>query len=158
VHELHAHRQCQELEVSCLPTPAVSQYLADRFPQAHFSGALGPILHERTEGNPLFMVNIVDSWVSQRLLVEQEGRWLVTTPEATLATGLPESVRQVIVQQVGRLPLEMQRMLEVASVAGGEFSAAALAAGGEEPTETMEAWCDGLAKQGRFMRVCGTET
>ncbi len=44
---------------------------------------------------------------------------------------VPESLQQLIAQQIERLSPETQRLLEVASVAGVEFSAAAVAAGVE---------------------------
>ena len=47
-------------------------------------------------------------------------------------------------------------MLEVASIAGMEFSAAAVAAGAETETESVEERCEGLARQGRFLRASGT--
>ena len=36
---------------------------------------LARLLHERTDGSPLFMGNVVDSWIDQGLLVEEGGRW-----------------------------------------------------------------------------------
>ena len=42
---------------------------------------------------------------------------------------MPESLRQVLEQQITRLAPERQQVLEVASVAGVEFVAAAVAAG-----------------------------
>ena len=46
-------------------------------------------------------------------------------------------------------------MLEVASVAGMEFSAAAVAAGVEAETEIVEERCEGLVRRGQFLRAPG---
>ncbi len=75
-----------------------------------------------------------------------------------LAAGVPESLRQMIEKQLERLTPEEQRMVETASVVGGEFSTAAVAAGLEEKGERVEEWCEGLAKREQFVRARGTET
>ena len=33
------------------------------------------MLHQRTEGNPLFMVSVVEDWVAQGLVAKVEGWW-----------------------------------------------------------------------------------
>jgi predicted ATPase len=45
----------------------------------------------------------------------------------------------------------------VASVAGGEFSAAAVAAGTDDRVEEMETRYAALARWGQFVQACGTE-
>ena len=73
--ELQVHGQCEELPVGFLTTAEVSQYLTARFPQQQFPHELAQIIHRSTEGNPLFMVNVVDEWVRQGVLVGTDGRW-----------------------------------------------------------------------------------
>jgi DNA-binding winged helix-turn-helix (wHTH) protein len=68
--ELQVHRRCEELPLGFLNVEEVTRYLAARFSRQHFPPGLGPILHRSTEGSPLFMVNLVDDWVRQGLLVE----------------------------------------------------------------------------------------
>jgi tetratricopeptide (TPR) repeat protein len=45
----------------------------------------------------------------------------------------------------------------VASVAGAEFLAAAVAAGLEDKVERVEKQCEELVRRGQFLRACGTE-
>ena len=78
------------------------------------------------------MVHVVDYWVSQGGLVATAGQWQLGAQIEDVTTGLPESVRQMIERQISRLHPEEQRMLEVASVVGGEFLAAVVAAGAEQ--------------------------
>ena len=49
-----------------------------------------------------------------------------------LAAGVPESLRQMIEKQLERLTPEERRVVETASVVGGEFMTAAVAAGLDE--------------------------
>jgi predicted ATPase len=55
--ELLAKQQCEELPLEYLTTDAVSKYLSVRFSGNRFPAGLAGLIHERTDGNPLFMVN-----------------------------------------------------------------------------------------------------
>ena len=156
--ELQVHGRCEELPLGFLTTVEVNQYLAARFPQQQFPSALGRIIHESTEGNPLFMVNVVDEWVRQKVLRETDGQWQLAAEIPDLASGVPESLRQMIERQLERLTPEEQRMLEAASVVGSEFTTATVAAVVEEQLEHVEAGCEGLAKREQFLRARGMET
>ncbi len=155
--ELHVRRQCEELPLRFLTDVEVGQYLAIRFPRQQLPPELGQAIHRSTEGNPLFLVNVVDYWVSQSLLVETAGQWQLAARVEDAAAGVPESLRQMIEKQLSRLTLEERRRLEAASVAGVEFSTAAVASGLEETGERMEELCEGLAQREQFLRARGTE-
>ncbi len=156
--ELQAHRQCEELALGCLSEAAVAEYLARRFAGDILPPQLARVIHRRTEGNPLFLVNVVEYLLAQDLVREVAGQWqLQATPE-DMTAGIPDSLRQLIEKQLERLTLEEQRVLEVASVAGAEFSALAVAVGGEENIEQIEARCEGLVRRKQFLQASGTET
>jgi len=155
--ELQVHGHCAELPLGFLTVAEVSQYLSARFPRQEFSPELARVIHQSTEGNPFFMVNVVDYWVSQRVLVETDGQWELLTNAADVSIGVPENLRQMIEKQLERLTLKERHMVETASVVGGEFSTAAVAAGLEEKRERVEEWCEGLAKRAHFVRTRGTE-
>jgi predicted ATPase len=61
--ELELHQLCDELRLSLLSKRDVAEYLATRFAGRVREGALDRLsaaIHERTDGNPLFMVSVVD--------------------------------------------------------------------------------------------------
>lgn len=155
--ELRVRQQCEELPLRFLTDLQVGEYLAARFPRQQLPPELGQAIHRSTEGNPLFMVNVVDYWVSQGLLVETAGQWQLAARVEEVAAGVPESLRQMIEKQLSRLTLEECRLIEAASVAGVEFSAAAVASGLEEAGERVEELCEGLARREQFLRARGTE-
>ena len=155
--ELRVHEQCEELPLRVLTDVEVCQYLAVRFPRQQLPPELGQAIYRSTEGNPLFMVNVVDYWLSQKVLVETAGHWQLTARLEDAAAGVPESLRQMIEKQLERLTAEERRMLEAAGVAGVEFSTAAVAAGLSETAERVEEWCEGLAAQGRFLLAGGMD-
>ena len=159
--ELQVHKQCEELALRLLTEEAVEEYLAVRFDMnggAHGCAPLQPLAHaiyQRTEGNPLFMVNVVDELISQGVFVQVGGQWTVQKEEDA-AGAVPKSLRQMIEQQVERLSVEERRMLEAASVAGVDFSAAAVSAGvGAEP-DVVEEQCTGLVRREQFLQLAGS--
>src|SRR5215813_12468676 len=57
--ELLAKQQCEELALEYLSEEAIANYLDVRFPKNRFPTELAALIHKRTEGSPLFMVNAV---------------------------------------------------------------------------------------------------
>jgi DNA-binding winged helix-turn-helix (wHTH) protein/predicted ATPase len=157
VHELKMHHRCQEVALTWLTEAAVEEYLTGRFAGTVLPDGLAHLVHLRTEGNPLFMVNVVDSWQAQGLLEVVEGECRLCTEVEELAHGVPESLRQMLAQQLERLSAEEQRLLEAASAVGSEFSAAAVAAGLDIDVLEAETRCEGLARQQQWLRSIGTD-
>ena len=153
--ELLAKQQCEELPLEYLTEAAVSEYLAVRFPRHRFPAGLGRLIHDRTDGNPLFMVNVVDYLLESGLIVERaDGADLIGGID-NFEIGVPDNIKQMIERQVDHLGLEKKLTLEAASVAGVEFSTPALAAGLEEDLDVVEARCSELAAQRHFIHDCG---
>jgi hypothetical protein len=99
-HDLLVRGQCRELPLHLLSEAQMAEYLARRFPGTTFPVEMTRFLHPRTDGNPLFMVNVVDYWQAQGLPV-------ATHPPSTLLerftarTGdVPETLRQLVEQQL----------------------------------------------------------
>ncbi|HKP11851.1 MAG TPA: AAA family ATPase, partial [Blastocatellia bacterium] len=155
--ELLAKRQCKELPVEYLGEDAVAEYLSAVFPANRFPVELARLIHERTEGNPLFMVNAIDYLVAEGLIAEDERGWQLVVEIENVEVGVPDSVKQMIEKQVEHLDTDMQRTLEVASVAGVEFSSLAVVAGLAEDRASVEARCEELARQGQFIQSSGVQ-
>jgi predicted ATPase len=155
--DLTLHRQCAELPLQLLSAADVAQYLALRLGSGVCPAALALALHRRTDGHPLFLVTVVDTLVQQGLLREGGGALAGVSGVATVEAMVPESLQQMIAQQLARLTAEQQRVLDAASVAGFVFSAAAVAAGVEAPLEAVEEQCAGLAREGQFLEADGVE-
>jgi predicted ATPase len=73
-----------------------------------------------------------------------------------VAHEVPKSLRQLIERQLEQLSSEEQQILEVASVARAEFSAAAVAAGLEAEVGAVETICEQLARRSPFLYRAGT--
>jgi DNA-binding winged helix-turn-helix (wHTH) protein/predicted ATPase len=155
--ELRLHQQCEDLMLPFLTDAEVGAYLSERFPERRLPADLARAIHRSTDGNPLFVVSLVDYWLSQGALIESAGEWHLSAPVDDLTASVPDSLRQLIEKQLERLTADECRMLEAAGVVGLEFSTAAVAAALGEPEERVEDWCEGLAGQGRFLLARGME-
>src|SRR5262249_846193 len=153
--ELQSHRQCEEIPLEYLQPDAVNLYLNARYSQHELPRALGELLYQRTDGNPFFLVNAVDFMESEGLIANTNAHWKLTVALDQLEMGVPETIRQMIEKQIERVDTEQQRVLEVAAIAGVEFSTSAVAAGLEQPLIQIEEYCEQLARRHSFIRASG---
>jgi predicted ATPase len=174
-HELQVHGHCQELLLAPLDETAVMQYLVQRFAAPvssnlssgeHQDEGLAPeplrklarTIYQRTDGNPLFMLNVVDYLIERvglKTLADaaagQSGEMLGSEP-----IDAPPSIVQMIELNLERLTAEEQAVLETASVAGLEFPLAAVATALQRPLGEIEACCTRLARRQQFVHSAGT--
>jgi DNA-binding winged helix-turn-helix (wHTH) protein/predicted ATPase len=155
--ELHAKQQCQELPLEYLTEESIREYLSVRFPGNRFPAGLPALIHQRTEGNPLFMVNAVNYLVGEGLLDKRDESWELVAPINKVEVGVPDSIKQMIEKQIDHLDAEKQRTLEAASVVGAEFSSLAIVAGSSEDRAGVEARCDELARHHQFIQERGVQ-
>jgi predicted ATPase len=119
--DLLARKQCGELPLDYLSEATVVEYLAARFPANRFPSGLATLIHKRTEGNPLFMVQAVNHLITEGLIAESEGCWELRVNIEEVEVGVPDSIKQMIENQLDHLDAEQQQILKAASVAGTEF-------------------------------------
>ena len=127
--DLEIHERCGELRLDRLSRMEVERYLALRFRDDALASALSEPVFERTQGQPLFIASLIKFFIDQRVIVETDGAWRLSSEAAIPQDGIPTDLLNMINYQVGRLTEDERRLLEVASVAGGDFSAALVAAG-----------------------------
>ncbi len=151
IQELRVRRQCDDIALAFLREPHVAAYLAQRFVGHAFPSELARAVHQRTDGNPLFMVRVVDELVALRVVEPEDDRWRLRRPVAEIGHAVPESLRALIEKQIDRLQPEAQRLLEAASVLGNEFTIGSVAAALDGDPLAIEERCDDLARQGQFV-------
>ncbi len=109
------------------------------------SPELAVALHRETDGNPFFVTEVVRLLASQGRLAHAEAG------PAVLTAGLPEGVKAVVAQRLGRLSDGCRRVLEVAAVLGRDFDLRALQpASGLDPGRLL-----GLLEEAEAARVVG---
>ncbi|MEW6273065.1 MAG: hypothetical protein AB1689_27620, partial [Thermodesulfobacteriota bacterium] len=92
--------------------------------------------------------------ISRRQLRELDGRWELVAALEDVASGLPDTLWQMVEGQIERLSPREQAVLAVASVAGSEFSSALAATDGIDAHDAEEL-CLALVRRGRFLRAVG---
>ena len=93
--------------------------------------------------------------MQQRLLARGAGPWTLRAGGEASVAQLPQEVRQVLTRRLDTLPAAARQVLEVASVVGQAFAAAAVAAGTQGTVEAVDAVCDGLVTEQRVLEDTG---
>lgn len=153
--ELSIHGLCRQLALGFLPEGAVAEYLGVRFPGS--PPALASVLHRRTDGNALFMVNTADYLAARGLIEEDAGRWSLRGDLRMVEAAAPASLRALIDRQLDRVGEEDRALLRAASIAGAEFADLALAHALSLDPEQVSARCESLARRGAFLRFVRDE-
>jgi tetratricopeptide (TPR) repeat protein len=85
------------------------------------SWGLAQAVHRQTEGNPLFVQEVIRYLAEEGLIAQKEGRWRPTR-DTPLEMSIPEGLRDVIGKRLSLLSPECNQLLAVASVIGREFA------------------------------------
>lgn len=139
--DLEMHGCCSDVRLGTLSHEDVRRTLDVRFNDPALAEALAVAIFARSGGQPLFVTSLIEYFIAERLIVEEQGQWQLQSPEALSREVVPETLANMITQEINRLPKDDQQMLEVAAVAGCDFSAALVAAGLErEILDTEQAF------------------
>jgi serine/threonine protein kinase/tetratricopeptide (TPR) repeat protein/ribosomal protein L40E len=82
---------------------------------------LAQAVHRQTEGNPLFVQEVIRYLAEEGLIARKEGQWR-PTKDTPLEMSIPEGLRDVIGKRLSLLTPECNQLLAVASVIGREFA------------------------------------
>ena len=77
-----------------------------------------------TDGNPLFVRELVRMLVDDHVIRQRDGEWELTIDAD--AVEVPPTIQSLLAARVERLPSDERELLELASVVGAEFSLGAL--------------------------------
>ena len=150
--DLVAHGLCREIWPSVLDAAAIERYLALQFPEHAFPSGLSALIHDRTEGNPLFMSDLLRDLRRRQIIQQQDSRWTIEGNLSEIASELPESVRSLIQRKMDALEDTDRRLLAAASVQGMDFDSAILAAALQLDEEDVEGRLDRLEREHALVR------
>ena len=153
--ELQAHQLCKELPVKLLTESDVATYLALRSPDSPVLAGLAGLIHQCTDGNALFMINVVNTLTGCGLGETVEGFKEIRNGAEVIR--LPDTLRQLIEHQVWKLHPEDRHILEAGSVTGREFVAAAVAAALGKDAVQIEERCTELVRHHQFIQMRGEQ-
>ena len=80
---------------------------------------LKKLILEKTEGNPFFMEEVVQTLIEEKVLLGQPGRF--STEKAPNVLHIPATVQGVLTARIDRLPYAEKKLLQTLAVVGKEF-------------------------------------
>ncbi|MBI3661019.1 tetratricopeptide repeat protein [Candidatus Acetothermia bacterium] len=108
-----------------------------KMPEA-VAGRLGRRLHQETEGNPFFLVAVLQALFEEGAMqVRENGVWATDIDEITANYRellIPTKVKEVIQRRLGRLNEDERELLTLAAVAGRRFDYSLLEKAWSKPT------------------------
>jgi predicted ATPase/DNA-binding winged helix-turn-helix (wHTH) protein len=148
-----------EIALAPLGKIAVNQLLSRHLEQDALPSGLDGFVYRHSEGNPLFVIAILEHLIAQHVLVRDgqgaEWRQLETFPE--IESEVPAELAQMIEVEIERLAPGEQRILEAASLMSIAFPAWAVAAALDADTAETEEKCDELARRLYFLHRAGSD-
>lgn len=143
--ELRARERYHELQIGFFGVDEVREFLGLRLPHATYPSDLPEVLHQRTGGNPLFLVHVVEELLSPILESRdaQDAADLQLDPDM-IKKGVPESIRALLEKRLARLGATSLELLEVAAVCGLDLDLRVIAGAADVEPATAEKLCDEL--------------
>ena len=105
-------------------TPDEVQRMLNAITGQELRWALAEGIHRQTEGNPLFIQEVVRYLVEEGFIQREGDRWVGrwrSTGEPPPEMRIPEGLRDVIGKRLSRLSPECNRLLSIAAVIGRDF-------------------------------------
>jgi DNA-binding winged helix-turn-helix (wHTH) protein/tetratricopeptide (TPR) repeat protein len=155
--DLLVHHLCREIGLSPLTASDVEEYLGAEFPNSSLGQHLAGMVHRHSDGNPMFMVALLEQLQQQQLIARVEGRWTVTVPAEKINLGVPETLQQMLETQLERLDEREQVVVRAASVCGHRFSVWAVSTMTNNGAGQVEGVCEALAGRQQFVKRGGIQ-
>ncbi len=149
--QLVVQKTAHELALEPLGADAVESIISGRFGDSRWRRPLSQLIHDHSDGNPLFVGVAADYMVSEGWLAADAAGWQLTVDLASIDARLPDGLKAVVEGQLEGMQDEEVAVLEAASVAGQVFSDEEVAAALDTGVEAVEAVCGRLAGWGRFI-------
>jgi serine/threonine protein kinase/tetratricopeptide (TPR) repeat protein len=143
---------CREIIPTSLDEAAIDRYIALEFPEHAFPAGFSDLIQQRTEGNPLFMADLLRDLRRRQILRREDGRWVVAADLSSLESELPESVRSLVQRKMDALDDADRRLLAAASVQGLDFDSAIVAAALQLDDEDVEDRLERLEREHALVR------
>jgi predicted ATPase len=150
--ELAVHGECRVMVPTLLDDAAVERYVAAQFPEHTFPAGFARVIARRTEGNPLFMADLLRDLRQRQILRQQNGTWALVGDLTALERAFPESVRSLIQGKMDALEEKDRRLLAAAAIQGMDFDSAVLASVLQLDEEDVEDAFERLEREHALIR------
>jgi predicted ATPase len=159
--DLLVRRLCLDMALAPLRKNAVKELLSRELGQDSLPAGLSDFVFHRSEGNPLFVIAVVEHLIAEGVLIREgengAAEWKQREPFPEQEAGVPGQLARTIELVIERLGEEEQRLLEAASLMPVAFPAWAVAAALEKDLAETEEACDTLARRLHFVVRAGQD-
>ena len=145
--DLQARGMCREITPGSLDLISIAKYIALQFPEHTFPSDFARLVHERSEGNPLFMADLLRDLRRRQQVRKKDGRWMLADDLSAVERELPESIRSAVQRKMEALEDADRRLLGGASVQGIDFDSSMLAGALQLPEDEVEDRLDRLERE-----------
>lgn len=143
----------RETHLSTFDRKGLGAYLASAYPNHEFPIEFVDLVHARTEGTPLFVVDLMRQLVHRGVVAIRDDVWRLEQPVESFESELPQSIRSVIQRTIDRLDKADRRLLVAASVQGTEFDSAVIAGAIEMDSGEVEERLERLERVYAIVRL-----
>ena len=151
-HALQRQDRFQEVSLERLNKDDVANYLLLELAQTHLEPGFVDFVHRRSEGNPLFVTDLVKHLREQGVLAEVAGEWRLTRSVDAIGRDLSESARSVIERRLDRLNEREMAVLAAAGIQGHQFDSQIVADVAEMDAGDVEELLRGLERGHGLLR------
>jgi tetratricopeptide (TPR) repeat protein/predicted Ser/Thr protein kinase len=151
-NDMLARGVLEEMALDFLERQDVDLYLSIEFPDHNLPSNFSSLIHSKTEGNPLFMADLVRYLRDTGGIVEEDGHWALARSLPQAPRDLPASMRSMIERKIDQVEERDLKLLFAASVQGPEFDSAVIAQAIEMDPADVEDRLDILEKIHVFVR------
>jgi DNA-binding winged helix-turn-helix (wHTH) protein/tetratricopeptide (TPR) repeat protein len=153
--DLVVHQLCREIALEPLAESDVAEYMAAGAAKPEQHAGLAGLVHQHSEGNPLFMVAALEHMTQRGFLSCRDGSWKLNVPLEEIDLEVPENLWAMIEAQIDFLRPEEQRAIEAASVHGVSFRTSVVAVAATLDEDTLEELCEDLSRRQHILRRVG---
>jgi DNA-binding winged helix-turn-helix (wHTH) protein len=153
--DLQIQGRCVEASLDGLTRVEVEEHLSLRFDSRELASVLAERVFARTEGQPLFVVALVDHLVAQKTVARIDGEWRLVDSEQWMRETPPRDIRETILRKIASLSPFERSLLDVASAAGPTFSALLIAGAMDRDVLEVEEICEQLVRASGVLSATG---
>src|SRR5271157_67926 len=113
-----------EITLAALSETESSQLIAKLLDTTNLPESINELICNSSDGNPLFVEEVVQMLVDRQILARQNEGWQVTKGIESLE--IPDNLQSLLLARIDRLPVDARHILRVASVIGRQFSTGVL--------------------------------
>jgi predicted ATPase len=153
--ELQVRGACHQIPLHLLSFEEVGQYLDTTAPVASEKERLAEHVYSHSEGNPFFMVSVLDFLKATQALRETRGKWRIHADLNEVSATIPPELDSFLRRRIEQLDPDDRFLIRIASLQGLEFDSGILSEVSAMSPIDVEERLDEVASAHELIRYLG---